>query len=215
MNARILLGISVLFIQISPLFAQDASPNQIAENASGKIEQYQQEFKLLEPQFIFAELERLRTVIALKRQGQVLPDLSDDDMLKATAYVMALETKRKLRDPKASYYWARHNASLCGALEASKIVGAVLSECWGDTLDSFKIAYDGGIPRAAFNVGLMYENGWGVAKSSYVAADWYLKAANKFSSDGNRDGALESIEAAIHMVPDHPAANRMRANLQR
>ncbi|MGW8390581.1 hypothetical protein [Pseudoduganella sp. HUAS MS19] len=215
MNTRLVFSISLFLATISPLSAQNSSSSQAVGDASGRIEQYQQESKKLDPQSIFNELERLRTIIALKRQDHAWPDLTDDDTLKATAYAMALETKRKLRDPAASYYWGIYNARICGALDASKISGAPSAQCWSDTLESFKIANEGGILRASLNVGLMYENGWGVPKSRYVAADWYFKAADKFSLVGEREGALEALEATIRMVPDHPAATRLRAQLQR
>jgi TPR repeat protein len=215
MKTPIAFSLLLLLAQTFPLYAhaQDASPKQLAENAAHKIEQYQRGFMKLEPQNIFDELERLQTIIAIKSRGSALPDLTDDNTLKAAAYASALEAKRKLREPVASYYWGRYYSRICGALDASKIASATTAQCWADILDSFKIASEGGVFRASFNVGLMYENGWGVPKSNYVAADWYLKAANKYDSEGNREGALEAVEAAIRVVPDHPAANRLRAQL--
>jgi len=80
-------------------------------------------------------------------------------------------------------------------------------------LESFKIASESGIAQASFDIGTMYEKGWGVTKSNYLSAEWFIKAANKHISDGEREGALVSIEAALNVVPDHPAALRLKAQL--
>lgn len=62
-------------------------------------------------------------------------------------------------------------------------------------------------------VGEMYEKGIGVRKSKYVAADWYIKAAKQKNQNQQREGALNSMEKALDLVPDHPGALTLRGDL--
>ena len=36
----------------------------------------------------------------------------------------------------------------------------------------------GAAAHSTFDIGLMYENGWGVTKSKYVAVEWYIEASD-------------------------------------
>ncbi|WP_316674915.1 hypothetical protein [uncultured Tolumonas sp.] len=212
MKARSLLA-SVLIGLTCNVSAQGLPPTQLAETATARMEHYKQEaLKLAAPQ-VFDEIERLRTIIALKNRGSAIPDLTDDDTLKAGGYASALEAKRNAKEPYGAYYWGRHNSRICSVLETNKSTGDAGQRCWVETFESFKIASDGGIPRSSFNIGLMYENGWGVNKSKYIAAEWYIKAAEKYMIDGFREGALEAMEAALRVAPEHPAALRLKARL--
>jgi TPR repeat protein len=204
---------SVLIALTCNVCAQELSPAQVAETAVARMKHYKQEaLKLAAPQ-VFDEIERLRTTMAIKSRESAIPDLTDEDTLKASGYASALEAKRNAKEPHSAYYWGRYYSRICSALETNKSIGDVAQRCWAETLESFKIASDGGIPRASFNIGLMYENGWGVNKSMYLAAEWYTKAAEKYMIGDLREGALESIEAALRVVPEHPVALRYKARL--
>ena len=53
-------------------------------------------------------------------------------------------------------------------------------------------------PRAEYATGVLYENGFGVAKNPQLAADWYLKAAEQGNSDAQYNlGAMNEHGAGI------------------
>ncbi len=160
------------------------------------------------------ELDRLRQMMALKNRGSAVPDITDKDTLKATGYAEALGERRRENEPQAAHLWARYNSRICSALDSNAVVADAAKKCWGETLEAFRIGSDGGIARSSFNIGQMFENGWGVTRSKFLAADWYVKAADKYIADENREGSLEAIEAALRVVPDLPAAQRLRAKVQ-
>ena len=51
-----------------------------------------------------------------------------------------------------------------------------------------------GIPKAQFNLAVLYQNGEGVLQSDSAAIDWYYKAGMKFIEVGNREGALTAYD---------------------
>ena len=59
-------------------------------------------------------------------------------------------------------------------------------------------------------MGDMYKKGIGTKKSTYNAADWYIKAAYQNHKNQYREGALRSMEQALELVPDHPAGLKLR-----
>lgn len=206
------LGAALLGL-FGPVYPQASSANQAAADAVRKMQRYQDEASALDPQDIYRELERVRAVIAIKSQNSALPDPTDEDTLKGSGYAAALQARRKQGEPAAAHYWGLYNSRICSALDLGKNIGDTAKNCWADTLESFRIASEHGMARSSFNIGLMYENGWGVVQSKFVAADWFIRAAEKYKQDGLREGALESVEAALRVVPDLPAAQLMKAQL--
>lgn len=64
-----------------------------------------------------------------------------------------------------------------------------------------------GDPRSQYSMGVLYENGFGVAKDLPQAAAWYLKAAEQGNSDAQYNlGAM--YEHGIGIPVDYPQAAR-------
>ena len=77
-------------------------------------------------------------------------------------------------------------------------------------MPAFKRASDAKIADATFNIAKLYESGFGVSPSKLAAAEWYVKSADQYNKDKSREEALTSLERALDLVPDHPAALRLR-----
>jgi tetratricopeptide (TPR) repeat protein len=216
MNKQICLALcaSLLTLTVSTQ-AQKEDPSAVANAAIEKMKRYQDEAMQLEPQSLYNELERLRKVMSLKNQGQVKWDMTDEDTLRAGAYVTALEAKKKSNDPRAADLWARYNSRICAVYASQPSLNSSAKDCWNEILESFKTAGAAGIARSLFSVGYIYENGLGVSKSNYLAADWYIKAADANLATGQREDALEALEGLVRVTPDHPAVNRLKAILLR
>lgn len=191
---------------------------QTPSNASGIIERirlFETEASKRPSYEIADEIERQRTVIAIKqRSGQSLFAM-DDGTIKTTGYVQALKQRRDAKEPAGSFYYSAYNLRICGGLQLANAtdLGDTVKQCLLESLNGFKVASDAGRGDASFSVGRMYERGWGVIASRLVAAEWFLKAANQHNLAGARDDALTAVEAALAAVPDHPPAIKLRASM--
>ena len=212
------ISASIIFLAFLAPIGTNASASNVeakvsAENAIKQMRAYQDEAAKLNASSVFAELEKLRTVLALKQQTNKSIFLIDDDTNKATGYAMDLKARRDANDPYGSYYYGVYNLRVCGGLESTdtgrQFTDAV-KKCFLESLESFKIASTSQIGEASFNIGRMYEKGWGVSPSKFVSAEWFAKAARQFNESGARDESLASIEAALNLVPDHPEALRLK-----
>jgi TPR repeat protein len=135
-----------------------------------------------------------------------------DEDRRADGFSAALSSRRENGEVAASFYFGIRSWKQCRGLEQlfkGQTVPEV-ADCWAKSLDSLKLASAAQVPAATFNIARMYENGFGVIASKYVAADWYVKSAEQYKNRGSRDEALTSLEAALAAVQDHPAALRLR-----
>jgi len=124
-----------------------------------------------------------------------------------------LSSRRDKGEVAASFYLGVRGWKWCQALQkrdTGQFANKEAADCWSRILDSFKVASAAQVPAATFNIARMYEHGFGVIASKYAAADWYFKSANQYKKAGSRDQALTSLKAALTVVPDHPAALRLR-----
>ncbi len=190
----------------------DADTKSQANEAVERMSFYRDEASKLSSSAIFKEMERLRNIQALKNQSAGLTFAMDEDSFKSVGYATALEARRKTNEPAGAFFWGAYNWRICGVMQGADKgqLGDAVKNCWLESLESFKVASAGEISGASFNIARLYEKGWGVTPSKLVAAEWFVKAANQYNKDGSREEALTSVEAALDMVPDHPAALRLR-----
>ena len=52
--------------------------------------------------------------------------------------------------------------------------------------------------------------GIGVKRSSFIAAEWYVRSGNQKFLNLDREGALISLERALEIIPDYPQALELR-----
>ena len=169
---------------------------------------------------LFKELQRLdasrEAKTALQKPEDALKNMwsfgvSDDDK-KSISFSTALGKRSDTGEVAASFYnsvyqwqycnmWMRQNTS-----QADKLA----IECWQKVMAGFKRASEASIGDASSNIARMYANGFGVTTSKFVAAEWYVRAADQYNARKDRDEALTAVEAALNLVPDHPAALRLR-----
>jgi TPR repeat protein len=211
---RLYILIACLSATISTATAQ---PLESAADVIAQIEIAQNEASKLSPIKIFEEIERLREVRSIKqRNGQGFFEI-DTDFTRMAGYAQELKRRRDESDPDAAFHHAMNNIRICVGLQSAQLseTSKALSDCWLESLSAFKIASNGGIGTASFNIGRMYEHGWGVTASKLVAADWYIKSANQHNATKSRENALTALEEALSVVPDHPAALKLRSTMLR
>jgi hypothetical protein len=153
-----------------------------------------------------ASWRNCETLRAIKQQSSKSIFTFDEDTYKGVGYAADLQVRRKAGDAAGAYYYGVYNLCVCGGLDFAdkerNLSGAV-DQCLLESLESFKVASAGHMGVASFNIGRMYEKGWGVSPSQFVAADWFARAARQHNESGSRDEALASVEAALRVVPDH------------
>jgi tetratricopeptide (TPR) repeat protein len=200
-----------------PEFKYDPnSPEALA--AKAKYASYERDGQALQTRELYKELGRLdaaqKSRIALAKPEEILGAafaMTDDDM-RAISYATVLQKRGESGDPYASFFYAVREWDFC--LRMQQQTGDVwvkqASECWRNVMPAFKRASDGQMADATFNIARLYQNGFGVTPSKLVAAEWYVKAANQYTKQNDRDDALTAVESALNLVPDHPAALRLR-----
>ncbi len=70
-----------------------------------------------------------------------------------------------------------------------------------------------GHARAQYNLGAAYASGTGVSASKYTAADWFFKAGQAFLKAGQREQALQAIDAIENVVPGHVLGKRLLSEI--
>lgn len=162
---------------------------------------------------IYKELERLLTIQSIKmQQPNARGWAMDADSRKAVSFAMVLDQRHKAGEPDAAFYYALYNSRICSRFQSidSSISAQMAKDCWKTTLEGFKVASNAQMPAATANVAKIYQQGLGVTPSKLVAAEWFLKAAEQYTKAGSRDEALTSLESALTLAPDHPAALRLK-----
>lgn len=198
-------------------------PNSPANLASkAKYDGYARDGQSLSTVDLAKELERLdaakksRTALLTKPEEILAAvfSMTDDDM-RAISYSTVLQKRSDSGDPYSSFVFGVRQWAYC--LQLDRQQGDVwvkqAKECWQGVLPAFKRASEAKIADATFNVAKIYENGFGVPPSKLVAAEWYVKSAEQYNKDKARDEALTAVERAVDLVPDHPAALRLRKSM--
>ena len=201
----------------APEFKYDPnSPAALA--AKAKYESYDRDGKALQTGDLYKELRRLdaaqKSRIALAKPEEALAaafSMTDDDM-RAISYATVLQKRGEGGDSYASFFYAVRQWDFCLQLQRQTGDGWAkqAKECWQGVMPPFKQAAEAQIADAAFNIARLYENGFGVTPSKLAAAEWYVKSAEQYNREKSRDEALTAVESALNLVPDHPAALRLR-----
>ena len=214
MKIRTVAVLIIIGAWCTATLAGNDGPNTV-EESTHRISLYQEEASKLSTSDVYKEIEKQRTILAVKNISGGTGFTLDEDILKATGYVSELQARRKNNEPAAAFYYGIYNWRICGVLESSNKgqLDSTVKDCWNESLESLKVASNAKTAEASFNIGQMYEKGWGVLSSKLVAADWYIKAAQQFNDSDSRSGTLTAIEAALNAVPDHPAALRLKKAL--
>lgn len=217
----------VMMIITSLAAAQSALPtydpnSPAALEAKAKYADYDRAGQELRTPDLSRELERLDA--ARKSRMALLTDpmdrfaatfkMTDDDM-RAISYAAVLQKRSDGGDPYASFFNGVRQWDFCSQLQQQQggTWAKQARECWQLILPLFKRASDAQIADASFNIAKLYENGFGVSSSKLVAAEWYVKSAEQYNKAKFRDEALTAVERAVDLVPDHPAALRLRKSM--
>jgi hypothetical protein len=216
----------LIILMVSSAFAADQkteykydpnSPEALA--AKAKRDVYERDGRELRTPDLYKELVRLDAIRQARTAGLTKPEdvfaeifkYTDDDA-RAFAYSSILKKRGEDGDPGASYYHAIHQWDFCLKLQQSnnESLKKGAKECWQGVMRALKRSSDVEVASASFNIGKLYEYGFGVNLSKLVAAEWYVKASEQFNKEKSREDALTALEAALNLVPDHPAALRLR-----
>jgi TPR repeat protein len=209
--------VGILFASVSTSVQADEQSKARGQEFLRKIEAYRSEAASRSASEIFDEIRRVREIQRLRiDSGESMWVVGlNEEGAKSAGYAKALKEKREKLEIDASYYHGLHNLPGCGILQSASEgkYSKIVEECYKESLDSFLIASDGGAEAATLVIGLMYEKGWGVGASNYIAADWYIKAARQASLVKNRNLALRSIENALRVFPNNSVALKLREEL--
>lgn len=125
-------------------------------------------------------------------------------------------------EPDALFNWGWLNFQLCRGANRAVIKDVSQFPICAQALKNLKAVAENPkirilfiAQRAMYILGDMHREGIGTQPSRFLAADWYLKAAKAHSDYWDRESALRALEAALNVVPDHPAALELRAQLLR
>jgi hypothetical protein len=139
------------------------------------------------------------------------------DMYKS--YMQELITRAKAKQPSAMYNFGWYRFQICSTLKKQNTDVSNAPMC-AQALDDIKAVAENIkistlfiAPDSMSMLGEMYRDGIGTKPSRFLAADWFVKAAKQKSTNGDREGAIRSLEDAVNIVPDLPAAIELRATL--
>jgi tetratricopeptide (TPR) repeat protein len=216
----LIVAASAHAVEQKPEFKYDPnSPDALA--AKGKYEGYERDGQALQTYDLFKELGRLdaakksRIALAIATKPEEIMaatfSTTDDDM-RAISYATVLQKRSEGGDPYASFYNGVRQWDFCSQLQrqTGDVWTKQAPECWQNVMSAFKRASNAQIADATFNIARLYENGFGVTPSKLAAAEWYVKSANQYNKEKSREEALTAVESALNLVPDHPAALRLR-----
>lgn len=214
------LTVAVASVQAAEPTLPAYDPNSPAAlEAKAKYESYARDGAALRTSDLYKELVRLDGVkksrIALATKPEELMFVITDDDMRAISYATALQKRGEGGDPYASFFYGVRQWEYCALLQRQPGDAWAKSsqECWQGVMSAFKRASDAQMADASFNIARLYEVGFGVTTSKLAAAEWYVKAAQQYNNKNSRDEALTAVERAVELVPDHPAALRLRKSM--
>jgi len=130
-------------------------------------------------------------------------------------YTEVLKDRAVAKEPLASYYYGTITLVLWASLNAIPELAdsSYVKDTAREALGYIRFAADAKLSSAMYGLAMAYKNGYGVAKSNLAAADWLTKTVGQNIADGDRESALSNVEEALQLVPDFPAAWKLRAEL--
>lgn len=162
-----------------------------------------------------SEKDSKRALLTPNQLVSSLMAFTDDDF-RSMEYEKVLKQRGEGSDTEAAFFHGFHQWKTCLLYERQSSTGTakIAASCWQhDVMPFLKRASAAGLPDATSNIGKLYEAGLGVTPSKYAAAEWYLKSAEQYNKRGYRDDALTNLEKSLGLVPDLPAALRLRKAL--
>lgn len=210
----------LLALPILATTVQAAEPVQSAEEVKAKVATFQAEARGLDTFALYKEMRRLeasrdaRIALMKPEEAAAMVFNFNDEDLKLAHYVGEMSKRSEGGEVPASFYDGAYQWRWCAMWQDQKGSQAqkLATECWQKAMAAFKRAANANINwgDASSNVATMYAKGLGVSPSKLAAAEWYVKAAEQYTNDRKREPALTAIEDALNLVPDHPAALRLR-----
>ena len=192
--------------------------NEAYEQFKARLTAWTVEAEAIPSPALYKEIERLNA----SHQFLVRTDpkkylWGSDDMHRSVAYAGVLNARADSGDAAASFFAGNLKWDLCLVMQrqTDDQWRKMAEECWQETMKRFRVASAAQLPEATYNAAQLYELGRGAAASKLVAAEWYARAAEQYDKARNREQALTSVEKALNLVPDLPAALRLRKQLLR
>jgi len=167
-----------LAMTITAVYAADAPQLVYDPNSAGvleakaKYEGYARDGQALRTGDLYKELERLdgvkkSRIAALTKPEEMAASLfviNDGDM-RAISYAVVLQKRGESGDPHASFFYGVREWGGCLQMQRQQEAFWIkkAQECWQRVMPALKRASDAQIADATFNIGKLYENGFGVA----------------------------------------------------
>lgn len=142
------------------------------------------------------------------------PDFAEQSQ---KAFDRAQELQRNLKAlyeanaPGADFYWGTYQ--LGQGQSVLGLPGDMARKYFESALPPLRQSATRGSAAAAWNLGLMYANGWGVQSSKLAASEWYVRSGEGYVKAGEREAALGALERAEGLDPRSAGVKRLRAKL--
>jgi TPR repeat protein len=189
----VIAGCVLLFATLT--FAQSSDDAQATYQALVKAENALHSFLRMAP-------------LGKPQPGYVEP--SENPLKKVMELEEALKALYEANAPSGDFYWGTYQLEQGQALVREPDMAR---EHFEKAVMPLRRAASGGEPAAAWNLGLMFANGWGVHVSKLAASEWYVRAGEGYAKNGDRDAALASLERAEGLDPRSIGAKRLRTKL--
>lgn len=211
MFKTILLSIGLLLAQIEQNVHSQTATQKSANEYEERTMFYEAQASALTSFAILESLQLQDRLQSLKPFDISKLFEMDENFYKSVGYTKVLQKRKDDKDPLGAFFYGAYKWDFCARTERASIAQPQdVKKCWLEVFDSFKIASDAKVADASMNIAKLYERGRGVTISKFAAADWYVKAADQYNAQKERDDALAAVEAALNAVPDHPAALRRK-----
>lgn len=203
----------LLFVALLTLSFAGSAQVRDPEDVTAQMKRDQAEAMTLAPFEVDREIQRqMELYRSLPGGNGALANLMAPELVRATAFTMALEQRAAGGDAQAAFFAGMRRFDRCQGMKRAGLVDST-RQCHAEVMQFFQQAHRGGVAAATFNIGTMYENGEGVVASKLAASDWYFQAAQRHRAAGDRSQSLTAFEAALSAAPDHGPAKRLRAEL--